>query len=206
MPNYPTHARWGRIGAGVMALAVGSAIFVLFASIPMAIASAVGAGVTTFVGAIYPDVDHHNSIPRRKAVRAFQVLVCCGVVSLAVLHWGTLTSIAETALVNPSETASSAFLGSEIELPPGLAASAVIFVAAGVLAILVDPTLDLVTRKHRGWTHSAPINTVLIALLAGAVWALTNSLPEVRQVAATAVVATFLIGTLIHLGLDGEIV
>ena len=32
MPNYPTHARWGRIGAVVVAIAVGSAIYALAAA------------------------------------------------------------------------------------------------------------------------------------------------------------------------------
>lgn len=212
MPNYPTHARWGRIGAVVIAFVTGGALFAVFESPVLALAGAVGGGAATFVGALFPDIDHHKSIPRRKAVKAFQVLVWLGVVALAVLSWDILVDGVETALVGPSETALAEGLGSAPEIPPAFVASIVVLLAALGLASLVDPVIGLVTRRHRGWTHSVPITFVLTAAVAGAVWlatsevVLADGLAVERQVTAVSVVGTFFLGILIHLGLDGEII
>lgn len=197
MPNYPTHARWGRIGAVTMAIALGAAIFVLFESPLLAGAVAFGAAAATFVGAIYPDIDHHKSVPRRKAVRAFRVLVVLGVFALVVLNWGLLVAAVE-------ET--TAEFGVDLPVPAPVVAGAIPVVCATVLAALVDPMVGIVTRQHRGWTHSTPINFVLVGLLAGGIWLLTGGLELPRRVAAVAVVETFFLGSCIHLGLDGELI
>jgi len=206
MPNYPTHSRWGCIGGVVMAAAVGGGLFALFTAPLLAVAGALGAGMTTFVGAIYPDVDHHNSVPRRKAARAFGVLVWLGVVSLAVLSWDALVTIVETGFVEPSESATAEFFDAEVDFPPALVASAFTFLAAVGLAGLVNPAIGFVTRSHRAWTHSVPVNFLLTGVIAAAVWLLTGGLGIERRVVAVTVVVTFFVGILIHLGLDGEIV
>lgn len=198
MPNYPTHARWGRIGAGVVAPVVFGLIVWLYGSIVVAVAAALGAGLTTFVGSIYPDVDHHNSIPRRKAVRAFQSLVLAVVVATAVVY--------RTALVGAVEPVHAAVLGSASAVPPELLAAAIPAIVALVLTALVDPLIGLTTRRHRGWTHSVPVNLVLVGIVAAAVWLLTAELLTAQRIGAVAVVCAFFAGTLIHLGLDGEIV
>lgn len=205
MPNYPTHARWGRIGAVVMAGAIGGAIYALFALPLLAVAGALAAGVTTFVGAIYPDVDHHTSVPRQKAVRGFQILVWLGVVSLGILNWNRLVALVDVGVVEHVETASTALVDGGLTLPPEFVASAGILLTAVFFAGLVDPALGFATRRHRGWTHSVPINFLLTAVIAGGVWLLTTDLALSHRVAAVAVVATFFVGSLVHLGLDGEI-
>jgi hypothetical protein len=98
MPNYPTHARWGRVGAVVTALAVGGGLLVQFGSPLLAGGGALGAAAATFAGAVFPDVDHHRSIPRRKAVRMLRLLVVVGVSSLAALRLDMLVDVADTAL------------------------------------------------------------------------------------------------------------
>ena len=85
MSNYPTRSRWGRVGAAVVALAIGAALYALFESAALAGAAALGAAASTFVGSIYPDIDHHDSIPRRKATQAFRALVVLGVVVLILV-------------------------------------------------------------------------------------------------------------------------
>ncbi len=190
MPNYPTHARWGRAGGVVAALAVGTGVYALFAAPLVAVAGALGAGVTTFVGSVYPDIDHHKSIPRRKAVLACRVLVALGVGSLAVANWDRL-------------------LAAAVAFDPPVAPVVVVATLVGVAVVaataLVDPVIGLVTRRHRGWTHSAPINLVLVAALAAGVWALTADLATPGRAVAVVVAASFYLGTLVHLGLDGEI-
>lgn len=196
MPNYPTHARWGQIGAAAMGVAVAAAVYGLFFAPLLAFFSGIAAAATTFTGAIYPDIDHHNSIPRRKAVRAFRLLAVLGIASLAGLGW--------TELVAAVDSTATEF-GVELPVPPGAAAGALVAVLTILVAGVIDPLLDAVTDRHRGWTHSVPVNTVLIAALLAGVWLLTDGLGRPRQVAAITVVGTFFVGTLIHLGLDGEI-
>jgi hypothetical protein len=195
MPNYPTHARWGRIGAVFAALAVGGGVFWLSGSPRLAAGGAAGAGAATFVGSIFPDVDHHRSIPRRRATRALQVLVVFGMVSLAALNF--------ELLVESTEGFASEQLDGQV--PPELLAGGGVALAALVATGLVDPLVGAVTGPHRGWTHSVPALVVLTAAVVGAVVVLTDGVTGVRQAAAGLVASTFLFGCLIHLGLDGEL-
>jgi hypothetical protein len=196
MPNYPTHARWGRIGAVVTALAVGGGLFVQFESPLLAGGGALGAAAATFAGAIFPDVDHHRSIPRRKAVRALRLVVVVGIASLTALVFDGVVEFTDTALVD--------LLGD-----PGISAEVVAGAGTALVALLavgmVEPTVDLVTGQHRGWTHSAPVLFVLTALLAGGVGLLTRDLSAAKQVAAVVVTGTFFLGCLVHIVLDGEL-
>jgi uncharacterized protein YacL len=196
MPNYPTHARWGRIGAVAAALLVGGAVFYVFETVLLATGSAVGAAGATFVGAIFPDIDHHKSIPRRKANRALQALVVLGVVSLVALNFEVLVSAIETT---------SADFDTDLPVPPEVVVAVAGTVVAFVCAGLVDPLIGVATRSHRAWTHSVAVTFVLTALIAGSVWVGTSDLAIEQQVAAVAVVWTFFLGILVHLGLDGEI-
>ena len=195
MPNYPTHARWGRGGAVLAAIAVGAVVYVQFGMIPLSVAAAAGAGIAAFVGAIFPDIDHHASIPRQKAVRGLQGLVVAGVAAAAGLRVETLVGAAETAVT---------------EVGTGVPAAAVAAGGVGLAAVAlvgaVDPTIGLVTRKHRGWTHSVAVTFGLAAVLAAGAVGLTLELGLAEQVSAVAVVGAFYAGILIHLGLDGEIV
>ena len=196
MPNYPTHARWGRIGGAAMGSAVAAAVYLLVLSPVLAFGAGIGAAAATFVGAIYPDIDHHKSIPRRKAVRAFQILLVLGIASLAGLAWLELVSTVETASVRA---------GFELPVPPEIATVLLVAGLAGLATSLVNPVIGIVTFRHRGWTHSVPVNLVLIALLLAGIWLLTGGLSFERRVTAVVVTGTFFVGTLIHLGLDGEI-
>lgn len=196
MPNYPTHARWGRVGAVVTALAVGGGLLVQFGSPLLAGGGALGAAAATFAGAVFPDVDHHRSIPRRKAVRMLRLLVVVGVSSLAALRLDMLVDVADTAL--------GEWLGGS-----GVPAEVVVVVGTGAVASvvvgLVEPVVDLATGKHRGWTHSTPVMFALTAAIAGAVGLLTRDLSVASRVAAVVVVGTFFLGCLIHIVLDGEL-
>jgi hypothetical protein len=172
MPNYPTHARWGQIGAAAIGSAVAAAIYLLVLSPVLAFVAGIGAAATTFVGAIYPDIDHHKSIPRRKAVRAFQILVVLGIASLAGLGW---VEVVETV-----EIASTEF-GVELPMPAEIVAVLALAGLAAIAASLINPVI-------------------------GIIWLLTHQLTFERRLTAVIVTGTFFVGTLIHLGLDGEIV
>jgi len=196
MPNYPTHARWGQIGAAAMGVVVAATVYGLFFAPILAFLSGIAAAAATFTGAIYPDIDHHKSIPRQKAVRAFRLLVVLGIASLAGLGWPALVPAVETATTE---------LGVDLPVPAEAAAGGLVALVTIGAAGLVDPVIGLVTDRHRGWTHSVPINAVLIAVVLAGVWLVTSGLGQARQMTAVIVVGTFFVGTLIHLGLDGEI-
>lgn len=193
MPNYPTHARWGRISAVAVAIALGAAVYALLGAPLLALAGAVAAGVTTFVGAIYPDVDHHKSIPRRKAVRGFRILGALTVAGVAAASWEAVLGLGES-------------LSASVAVPPPVAGLALVGLAALVAAALVNPVIGLVTRRHRGWTHSPAINLLLVGALAAGVWAVTAGRAPPDRLIAVGVAASFYVGTLVHLWLDGEVV
>ena len=195
MPNYPTHARWGRGGAVLAAIAVGALVYTQFEAVVLSVGAAGGAAIATFVGAIFPDIDHHASVPRQKAVRALQGLVVAAVAAAGALRFETIVEASETVLTQ---------LGTGV--PPTAVAVGGIGVATVVLVGAVDPTIGLVTRRHRGWTHSVAVTFGLAAVLAGGAVALTLELSPAEQVSSVAVVGAFYAGILIHLGLDGEIV
>jgi hypothetical protein len=196
MPNYPTHARWGRIGAAAMGVVVAAGLYFLSQSMILGFLSGLGAAAATFVGALYPDIDHHKSIPRRKAVRYFQGLTVLGVAALAGLGWLELVDFVEMMSDN---------LGLALPVASEAATAMLVVVLCFIAAGLVEPVIGIVTGEHRGWTHSVPINFALIVVLAAGVWFLTRELTVERQLAALTVLGTFYVGTLIHLGLDGEI-
>lgn len=196
MPNYPTHARWGHIGAVTVGPLVGGILFWTFGTVLIAAAAAVGAAVATFIGSIYPDVDHHDSVPRRKATRAFRLIVVIGVVSLFSLQFEALVDRVGTITATRNLT---------VPVPDEVVVGIGTAVTALVGASTVDPAIGLATKQHRAWTHSVPINALLVGILGAAVWFLTGGLAVSHRVAAVAVLVAFLAGTLIHLGLDGEI-
>jgi hypothetical protein len=189
VPNYPTHARWGRAGALAVAVALGASVYATVQAPALALAAGVAGGLTTFVGAIYPDVDHRDSVPRRKAVRGFRALVCLAVAGLAAVEWEGLLALAGALAVGPPPVVGGALAGA----------------AALVGAALVDPAIGLVTRKHRGWTHSAGVNLVLVAGLVGLSWVVTAGLATPERLVAAAVVGAVYPGALVHLWLDGEL-
>jgi hypothetical protein len=193
VPNYPTHARWGRISAAAVAIALGAAVYALLGAPLLALAGAVAAGVTTFVGAIYPDVDHHKSIPRRKAVRGFRILGALTVAGVAAASWEAVLGLGEA-------------LSAGVAVPRLVAGLALVGLAALAAVALVNPVIGLVTRRHRGWTHSPAINLLLVGLLAVGIWAVTAGRAPPDRLVAVGVAASFYVGTLVHLWLDGEVV
>ena len=189
VPGYITHARWGYLAAVVVAIAAGRGVYALAANPVLAAVAGVGAAVGTFAGAIYPDVDHHESIPRRKAVRGFQVVVFGACAGLAAANWDGLVGLAAT-LDTGATTA---------------VAAALAFVGTLLAVALVDPAIGAVTGEHRGWTHSVGINLVLVAVAGAGAWLATGSLGPTARLVAVGLVGTVYLGPLVHLELDGEL-
>lgn len=197
MPNYPTHSRWGRRVAVLVALSVAASIYAAFSAPFVALAAGIGAAATTFAGSIYPDVDHHTSVPRQKTVRAFRAFAIFGVISLGILYWDSLVAFAAGLPIEDLVSGGS--------IPTEVIASGGIAMFALASTALVDPLIGVVTHQHRAWTHSVPVNLTLTALVAAGVWLLVRGFDPASQIAAVAVVAAFFVGCLVHLGLDGEV-
>jgi membrane-bound metal-dependent hydrolase YbcI (DUF457 family) len=175
-----------------VAFALAALVYAAFGSPALALGGAAGAALTTFVGAIYPDVDHDESIPRRKAVRGFRVLAGLVVLGLAAANWDAVLAFAGA-------------LGVGASVPPPVVGAALAGLAALVGVALVDPVIGLVTREHRGWTHSAAVNLVLVGALVALSWLATAGLAVPERLVAVAVVGAVYPGTLVHLWLDGEV-
>lgn len=196
MPNYPTHSRWGRIGSVVMMVVVSAVVYYTFQTTEIAILAGVFAAVTTFVGAIYPDIDHHASIPRRKAVGAFQFLLLVIILGVVAVEWASIVASVGYLTVEA---------GIDDTVPAEMATIAIVAASTIVAVKVVDPAIDRVTDKHRGWTHSVKTNASLIFVTVGVIWLATQEYPIEQQITPIIAAVTFFIGTLIHLGLDGEI-
>jgi hypothetical protein len=148
----------------------------------------------TVAGALFPDLDHHSSIPTRLFHHYGPWVAATIVAVLAVANAGTLVALAAIPRVG---------------LDPGYLAG--VASAGAVLAVFVGvrrvgPSLR---PSHRGPTHRLPValavsgsfgaSSGLVALELAAPW-------TVARVVAIAAAATFLLGVLSHLWKDGLLV
>lgn len=194
MPNYQTHAGWGRVGAFIVALAVGSILFVAFDSRTVAVIGIVGSWCTTFVGAIFPDIDQDGSIPRRKAARSFGLLVAMGVVALVWVQYDTMVSAIDTTdIVAFSESGTS----------PAVVIAVGTVITSILVATFADATISLLTHEHRGWTHNVYVLLLITAVMVTVIVVLTDGLAA--TITGTLIGSSFFLGCLIHLRLDKEL-
>jgi hypothetical protein len=200
MPNYPTHKKYGYIGAVVTFVGTVGALYQLFGTPVVAVLAAMGTAGTTFAGAIYPDIDHHNSIPRRKAVKGLQLILGIAIPAASIVCWGTITAGVEAGVEIGTDMAKVGLPVSTDVITGGIVALTI-----PVAASSVDPVFGIATRQHRGWTHSVPVNAALIGIALVGVWIATPDFQIVERATVMVAVGGFFIGTLIHLGLDGEI-
>lgn len=75
MPGYVTHARWGRTAGTIVAALATAVTFLLTEMWLLSIVAGIATGAFTFLGALFPDVDHPDSIPRRYMVLVLRVIV-----------------------------------------------------------------------------------------------------------------------------------
>lgn len=161
MSDYLTHARWGWIVGALTALTVALSGFFLTEDVSLSVGCGIASAVSVRFGAVFPDVDHPDSIPRRQAVTVLRVF---GIIaSITVAH----------------------------EYPDQVA---LIIVGVVIYTVSIGRFLDVVTVKHRGWTHSPGVM--------GGVTGITV-LPLVGTLGPSAAIfSTFYLGVLTHLWLD----
>lgn len=194
MPNYQTHSRVGQLVALIGGAAVGFGTWEYLNADPMmAVILGAGTSVVLFMGSIFPDVDHPQSIPFRRTVTLLRVGVVGGAVGLFVWR--------DALLATAQEMVASALPAG---VPPLYATGGLILAGAVAVALMVPSVLDAVTGEHRTWTHSLTVMGVFAAV-GGA--ALYFTLPTVgfgngRLPLAAGLPAVFFIGVTVHVALD----
>jgi len=198
MPGKETHAKFGwiaavLIGAGV----VGVLVFTGLVGAVPAVALGAASGGVVYIGSLFPDIDHPNSIPFRRAVTLGRVGVLAAVVAVAVLNPSVLATVGSL----PAQFLPGAVPAS---LPVPLVGAGVLLVGGAVLAVGVPSIIDSVTGSHRTLTHSPPVIAALSAFLGLGVFVGLGRLgiASIRGPAAFLLAVAFFVGTLVHIGLD----
>jgi hypothetical protein len=145
----------------------------------------------TVAGALFPDVDHHSSIPTRLFHRYGPWVAATVVAVLAVANARTLVALAAIPRpgLDPGYLAGIASAG----------ASLAVFVGIRRMILAIQPS-------HRGPTHRLPVALAVSSLLGagGSFIAMELGAPwSVARVVAGATATTFLLGVLSHLWKDG---
>lgn len=183
----------------VTLLIVTGTFYYFFEIASLALAAGVITSIMTFIGSIYPDIDHHKSIPRRRAVRVFQLVSAGVIIGVSVLFWSEINTGIESIIAQSNL---------EFRLPP----MAISGVSVGVVSLIaircIDPAIGILTDKHRGWTHNPLVNAGVVGTLLAGGWVATGSIAISTTQRGILILAgvCFYFGSLIHLGLDGELI
>ena len=159
--NFAGHSLLGLLAGTLAALSVAAVAPQTLStlSIPLVVPATVL--VLVYLGSVYPDVDLHDSIPRRRLLPYLQA-GAVGVVAFAGFYvWDAYVALGRGLIALVDVSAGSVVAGGT-----GLFALAVV----GVLA--VEPLVDLLTGSHRTWTHSVAIHLLVAGTLSLAVWLL----------------------------------
>lgn len=154
--NFAGHSLLGLL-AGSLAALVTAGVAPTTLGLPFLVPAAVL--VLVYIGAVYPDVDLRDSIPRRRVRPYLGALAVAGVALLAAERWSWFVAAGETVLYVFDVSGGPALAG-------GLA------LGAGALAavLLVDPVLDHLTGPHRSRTHGIAAHVLLAGALAVGLW------------------------------------
>ncbi len=157
--NFAGHSLLGLIAGTLAALAVAAVAprTLSTLSIPLLVPATVL--VLVYLGSVYPDVDLHDSIPRRRVLPYLQAGAVGAVAFAAFYVWNAYVTLGRNLLALV-----------DVSVGPTIAGGVGLFVlvVAGVLA--VEPVLDVLTGAHRTWTHSVAIHAVAAGTLSIAVW------------------------------------
>jgi len=188
MPNYETH-----LGIGAMlALLGGSYAFAWFNQVPRLPQNyAVFIGIWTFnaicVGSILPDIDLHNSKPRR-LLNGGLILGSAGIAYTLVLF----------------KTAGGFNAPNGYHVAGFLAAVVVLTVAARIIPTLVQEIMP----SHRGFLHNPVVYLAVFCVPAYGFWTRDFNIPGVDPVYevlfGVPLLAGLFVGAWLHLGLDAS--
>lgn len=177
--NFSGHSLLGLLVGSIAALVVATIAPASF-GLPFPIPAAVL--VLVYLGAVYPDVDLRDSIPRKHVRPYIGALVVAGVTLLAIRHWSWFVAAGETAL--------AVF---DLSGGPALAGGLALGSGALVAVLLVDPALSVLTGTHRTRTHSLLANGLIASAIAILIWLVAPDQPIVALLPFA-----FVIGVAVH--------
>jgi len=141
MGNFETHQRAGK-KYGVIALIVATAIaFQWNGELSAALLVGLTAGAYGFVASLLPDIDHQDSIPRRKAGKLLSVVILVAIVLLPAIAPDFTKGLGRLAIM----------IG--IGTDPLVVGSGVLLLVGAGLLFTGGNIFDRATT-HRGFTHS----------------------------------------------------
>jgi len=184
MPNYETHLGFGSV-FGVYAGAMYWKIFEVIIVPPYVIAGALFVAGAFALGSVLPDIDLHNSKPR-KLLNFYTVI---GLGGLAAYLTATNLS------------------GNGVEATNRWAAAAAIAVFVIILAAaIVPPVVQAVMPSHRGIVHSPLLWLIGLGYPAVRIWNDTLAIPGASPVVDRALLAPCMLavalGAVLHICLD----
>jgi membrane-bound metal-dependent hydrolase YbcI (DUF457 family) len=189
MSEFRTHVRTGL--AVHVCLTAGASVAYLASSLgEVGLLAVAGSLPVTLAGAVFPDLDHHASIPSRLVRRHGPRVVAAGLL-LAMYADRRLVVMACAAIP-------------VVAAPEYLAG----LVSAGVAAVGyhgADRLIPFLRPRHRGPTHRIPV--AIVASGAIGVWALVVSValsvpPPAPRIGGAVAAGSFLAGVLSHLHQD----
>jgi hypothetical protein len=196
VPNHETHSRWGKIVAVAgVAVSIILMIELLHLGFRKVIPFGLSFGAATLVGASLPDIDHKDSIPRRKLGRLGLYLAPVAVVGLVLVD----NPVRDTVVVDAASMVADA-------VSPVSTSLAEIAVAGILVGGVLFGFLRLLDRlKHRGILHSP-----VVAFVAGGVFVYLSTTHfgldgELARMAVLGGGAGLVVGYLTHLWLDEEL-
>jgi membrane-bound metal-dependent hydrolase YbcI (DUF457 family) len=183
--NFAAHSLLGLLAGTLAAFAVAAVAprTLSTLSIPLLVPATVL--VLVYFGSVYPDVDLHDSIPRRRVLPYLQA-AAVGTVAFAGFYvWGAYVALGRGLLAL-----------ADVSTGPVVAGGAGLLVLGAAAVFAVEPVLDVLTGAHRTWTHSVAIHAVAAGSLSLAVWFLLP-VGDDRLVVA-ALPFAFVLGVAVH--------
>ena len=184
--NFAGHSLLGLLAGAIAALVVAGTAPTTLSVVPLPFLVPATVLVLVYLGAVYPDVDLHGSIPRRRVLPYLQALAVGTVALAGLLAWDWFVGMGHALLAMV-----------DLSTDPVLAGSTAALVAAGLAVVAVEPTLSVLTGAHRTWTHSVAIHGLVALALGAGLWVALPLSGSDRLVVAALPLA-FAIGVAVH--------
>lgn len=191
--NFAGHSILGLLVGSIAAALVAQAGPASVAGVELALALPAIVLVLVYLGAVYPDVDMPGTIPQQTILPAVQAIFAMATVAAITLRWESFSTASETVLEDAG-----------VGIGPMLAGAIGLLVCVGLAAFLAQPILDVITGPHRSWTHSLVVNILLSTVAAAAIW-MYAPLEGESQLVVAALPFAFLVGVLVHLVADEDL-
>lgn len=184
--NFTGHSLLGLLAGAIAALFVAGLAPTTLEVLPLPLLVPAAVLVLVYLGAVYPDVDRHGSIPRRRALPYVEAVAVAAVALAVAIRWEWFVA------------AGHALFGLvDVTTRPLIAGSGAALVAAGLAVLAAEPLLSVVTGPHRTWTHSVAGNALVVGVLAAAIWVAVPLQGQDRLVLASLPFA-FVLGVAVH--------